>query len=125
MCSTATSRSSTSFSASAASGMVILLGSSPARGAAGRGGCVEVCGSCLQVAIHEVDLLQAAETLADVLGADLADALDGLQLGVGGGQHLVQAAELVDDLLDDELRQPRDAPEDPVAARRDREIERV
>ena len=68
--------------------------------------------SGLQVAVHEVDLLQPAKALADVLRADLPDALDRLQLGVGGGEHLVEPAELAHDLRDDELRQPRDAAED-------------
>src|ERR671938_1118673 len=122
MCSGAASSRSSSRCASIVSGMVILLASSPARGAAGRGGGSK---SCLQVAVDQVDLLQAAQALADVLRADLADALDGLELGVGRGEHLVQAAELVHDLLDDELRQPRDAPEDPVAARGDGIVERV
>jgi hypothetical protein len=81
--------------------------------------------SSLQVAVHEVDLLQAAQALADVLGADLSDALDRLELRVGRGEDAVQTAELADDLSDDELRQPRDAAEDAVAARRDGIVERV
>src|SRR5215213_6162733 len=84
-----------------------------------------VSGSCLQVAVHEVDLLQPAKALADVLRADLPHALDRLQLGVGGGEKLVEAAELADDVLHHELRQARDAPEDPEAAWRDGEVERV
>src|SRR4051795_3847713 len=117
------SRSSTRF-ASIVSGMVILLASSPARGDRGMGGWG---GSHLglQVAIDQVDLLQAAQALADVLRADLAHALDGLELGVGRGEHLVEAAELVHDLLDDELRQPRDAAQDPVATGRHRIVEGV
>src|SRR3954452_13080037 len=81
--------------------------------------------SGLQVPVDEVDLLEPAKALADVLGADLAHALDRLQLGVGGGQQFVEPAELLDDLRDDELRQARDAPEDPEAARRDRVVQRV
>src|SRR6478672_2008292 len=79
----------------------------------------------LQVAVHEVDLLQPAKALADVLRPDLSDPLDRLELRVGRGEHLVQTAELLDDLLDDELRQAGDAPEDPVAAGRHRIVERV
>ena len=81
--------------------------------------------SRLQVAVHEVDLLQPAKALADVLRPDLADALDRLELGVRRGEDAVEAAELAHDLADDELRQARDAPEDPVAARRDGIVERV
>src|SRR5436189_3225675 len=79
----------------------------------------------LQVSVHEVDLLQPAKALADVLRADLTDALDGLQLRVGGGQHLVQAPELADDLSDDQPGQAGDAPEDPVAPGRHWIVERV
>ena len=50
--------------------------------------------SSLQVAVHEVDLLQPAQALADFLRPDLPNSLDRLQLGVGRGQELVQAAEL-------------------------------
>src|SRR5919202_5918906 len=81
--------------------------------------------SRLQVAVHQVDLLEAAKALADVLRPDLADSLDRLQLGVGGGEDLVEPAEVADDVADDELGQPRDAAEDAVAARGDGEIERV
>src|ERR671915_148866 len=73
--------------------------------------------SCLQVAVNEVDLLQPAKALADVLRADLPHALDRLQLGVGRGEDLVEPAELADDVLHHQARQARDAPEDPVAAR--------
>src|SRR5204862_8170812 len=72
---------------------------------------------CLQIAIHEVDLLQPAKALVDVLRADLADALDGLQFGVGGGQHLVEPADLAHGLRDHQLGESRDAPEDAVAPR--------
>src|SRR5919206_4808131 len=81
--------------------------------------------SRLQVAVHQVDLLEAAKALADVLRPDLADALDRLQLGVGGGEDLVEPAEVADDVADDELRQPRDAAQYAVAPRRDGEVERV
>src|SRR5437762_6517205 len=57
-----------------------------------------------------------AQALTDVLGADLAHAFNGLELRVGGREHLVEPAELLDDLLYDKLGQPRDAAEDPVAA---------
>src|SRR5918997_4626875 len=82
-------------------------------------------GSGLQVTVHEVDLLQPAKALADVLRTDLTHALDGLQLGVRRGEDLVEPAELADDVLDDQARQPRDAPEDAEAARRHGVVERV
>src|SRR5271155_883848 len=81
--------------------------------------------SSLQVAIHEVDLLQPAQTLADVLRPDLPHTLDRLQISVGGGQQLVQAPELAYDLSYRQSRQPRNATQYPVAARRDRIVERV
>src|SRR5436309_10381426 len=70
------------------------------------------CVLCLQVAVHEIDLLKSAKALADVLRPDLAYALDRLQFGVGRGEHLVQSAEVPNDVRDEEARQPRDAPED-------------
>src|ERR671938_1268309 len=85
----------------------------------------DLTASCLQVAVHEVDLLQPAKALADVLRADLADALDPLQLGVGRGEDLVQPAELANDVLHHELGKPWDAAEDAEAAGRDGEVERV
>src|SRR5881227_290922 len=72
------------------------------------------CVLCLQVAVHEIDLLKSAKALADVLRPDLAYTLDRLQFGVGRGEHLVQSAEVPNDVRDDEARQPRDAPEDAV-----------
>src|ERR671934_2362437 len=110
--SSGTSRSCSTSCASVTSGMVILLGW---LGAALR----------LQIAVHEVDLLQPAQALADVLGADLTHAFDGLELGVCGREHLVEAAELLHDLLDHELGEPRDAAENPVAARRHRIVKGV
>src|SRR5215212_6192788 len=115
--STTASRSS-SCSSTVTSGMTSLLVSLP-RGPSAR----DLLG--LQVTVHEVDLLEPAKALADVLRTDLSDALDGFELGVGGRKHLVQAPELPHDLLDHELRQPRDAAEDPMAARGDGVVERV
>src|SRR4051795_4244931 len=80
---------------------------------------------CLQVAVHEIDLLKPAKALADVLRPDLAYTLDRLQFGVGRGEHLVQSAEVAHDVRDHDAREPRDAPEDAVSPRRDRVIERV
>src|SRR5215207_3557105 len=70
----------------------------------------------LQVAVHEVDLLQPAKALADVLRTDLPHAVDRLQLWIGGGEDLVQPAELAHDVLHHQLREPGDAAEDAVAA---------
>src|SRR3954464_10641961 len=79
----------------------------------------------LQVAIHEVDLLQPAKALADVLRTDLTHALDGLELRVRRGEDLVEPAELAHDVLHDEAWQARDAAENAEAAGRDGIVERV
>src|SRR3954453_2931383 len=81
--------------------------------------------SGLQVPIDEVDLLQPAKALSDVLRVNLSDPLDGLQLRVRRGEQLVEAPELLHDLGDDELREPGHAAQDPEAARRDRVVEGV
>src|SRR5690242_21557103 len=81
--------------------------------------------SGLQIAVHEVDLLQTAKALADVLCPHISHPLDGFELCVGSRQDLVQAAEISDDGLDNKLWQSRNAPQDPVAARRHRMVERV
>src|SRR5687768_10243425 len=81
--------------------------------------------SCLQVAVHEVDLLKPAKALADVLRPYLSHALDRLQLGVGRGEDLVQPAELADDVLHHQLGKPGDAAQDAVAAGRDGIVEGV
>src|SRR3954471_10629713 len=81
--------------------------------------------SGLQIAIHEVDLLQAAKALATGLRPHVSPSLDGLQLWVAGRQDLVQAAELSDDRLDHKFRQPRNASEDAVPPWRDGMVERV
>src|SRR6476646_4461344 len=81
--------------------------------------------SCLQVAVHEVDLLQPAKALADVLRTDLANALDRLQLRIGGSEDLVQPAELADDVLHHQLGKPGDAAEDAVSTGRDGKVECV
>src|SRR4051812_34461146 len=82
-------------------------------------------GSCLQVAVHEVDLLQPAKALADVLRADLPDALDRFQLRIGGGEDLVQPAKFANDVLHHQLGKPGDAAEDAESAGRDGKVERV
>src|SRR3954466_13831867 len=74
---------------------------------------------CLQVAVHEVDLLESAKALADVLRPNLAHSLDRLQLGVGCGEHLVQSTEVAHDVRHDDPRKARDAAEDAIAPRRD------
>src|ERR671936_1377005 len=113
MCSSSVASRSSTSCASVTSGMVILL----------RGVGTAVLG--LQVAIHEVDLLQPAQALADVLGTDLADALNRFELGIRRGEHLVEPAEFLHYLLDHQLGEPRDAAEDPVAARRHRIVQGV
>src|SRR5215208_69371 len=79
----------------------------------------------LQVTVHEVDLLQPAKALADVLRADLSHSLDGLQLRVRRGKDLVEAAELADDVLHHKARKPRNAAQDAEAAGRDGIVQSV
>src|SRR5437867_4150120 len=50
------------------------------------GPCAGPPGLGLQVTVHQVDLLDASQTLADVLRADLPHALHRLQLRIGGGR---------------------------------------
>src|ERR1700753_4092171 len=79
----------------------------------------------LQVAINEVDLLLSAKSLADVLRPDLADAVDGLQLAIRGGEQLLPPSELGHDPLHNEPGQTRDAAQNAKASRGDRVIQRV
>src|SRR5918999_3726751 len=81
--------------------------------------------SGLQVPIHEVDLLEAAKSLADVLRAHVADPVHGFELWIGCGENLVQPLELPHDRLNHELGQTRDASQDAVAARRGGVVESV
>src|SRR3954467_447121 len=85
----------------------------------------KVKSSGLQVAVHEVDLLQSAKALANVLRTNLSHSIDTLELGIRRGQQLVEAAELAHDVRHDDPRQARDLPEDPVAAGRHRIVEGV
>src|SRR6266498_2613217 len=103
--------STTSVSAWVVCGMVGLL--------------VSVLDLGLQVAVHEIDLLKPPQALANLLRADLADALDALELTAGRGEHHVEGTELPDHVVDDGLGQAGDPAENPVAARRYREVERV
>src|SRR5215208_8470049 len=62
---------------------------------------------------------------AGLLRAYIADALDCFQLRVVRGEDLLESAELGDDPLDQQLGKTRNAPENPVASRLNRMIERV
>src|SRR5881394_1010751 len=101
MCTT-TSASAISRSSSGSSISSVMVSSSvrngrgrrPARGFLSRTNYVWRDRSRLQVPVHQVDLLLAAKTLADVLRPDPADSVDGLQLAVCGGQQLLQPSEL-------------------------------
>src|SRR5215213_8212846 len=79
----------------------------------------------LQVTVHEIDLLQPAKALADVLRTDLPHTLDGLELRVRRGEDLVEPTELAHDVLHDEAWQARDAAQNAEAAGRDGIVERV
>ena len=48
---------------------------------------------CLQIAVHEVDLLETAKALADVLRPDLAHALYRLQLSEHQVRQLVEGVQ--------------------------------
>ena len=62
--------------------------------------------SCLQVTVHEVDLLEDGEGPSRMSFARIFNAVDRLQLGVGRGKDFVQPAELPDDVLHHQLREP-------------------
>src|SRR3954469_1949832 len=79
----------------------------------------------LQITVHEVDLLKPAKALADVLRTNLSHALDGLELRVRRGEDLVEPAELADDVLHHQAREPWDAAEDAESPGRDGIVERV
>src|SRR3954447_19617864 len=79
----------------------------------------------LQVAINEVVLLQAAQTLADLARPDRTHSVDGLQVTLRGSDDPLETGKLADEAVDDVLRQPRDVREDAVAARRDGAVERI
>jgi chemotaxis signal transduction protein len=79
----------------------------------------------LDVPLQDRALGQPGQALADALGASLPDALDRLEIVDVGGEQLLQAAEVVDDAIDDEAGEPGDLGEEPVAARRTRVVESV
>src|SRR5262245_13119434 len=79
--------------------------------------------SALQVAVDWVDLLKPAQALADVLRSPGPDALDGFEVIVARGEHLLQATELLDDPLHNQLGEARNSSQDAVAAGRYGEVE--
>src|SRR5579875_3165078 len=117
---------SRSFSCSSISSVMVSSSVVPGGQRPGRIGCTAT-GRCLrlQVPVDQVDLLLAAKALPDVLRPDLADTVDGLQLAVCGGEHLLEAPECVDDPLHDQLGQARDAAQDAESARRHGVVEGV
>src|SRR5215218_1960419 len=72
--------------------------------------------SALQVPVDQIDLLEPSQALADVFGALRPDSVDGGEVGVGGREDLVQPAQLVGDLLDDKLGDPRHSAQHAIAA---------
>src|SRR5256885_13014176 len=78
-----------------------------------------------EVAVDQVVLLEAAETLADLAGPNGADALHLLQVALRGADDRVEPVERRDDAPDHALREPRDVREHREAARRHRVVERV
>src|SRR6185312_15374322 len=79
----------------------------------------------LQIPIDQVDLLKSSQAFTDLLGTHLPYPVDRLQLTRRRGEHVVKPFEFAHDVLHDHLRQARHAPQYPVAARRDRKVERV
>ena len=70
-------------------------------------------------------LLKPPETLADLARADRADAVDRLELALGGPDDALETFELGDEPLDHVLGEPWDVREHPIAARRDRVVEGI
>jgi len=79
----------------------------------------------VHLSIDEVDLLHAAQALADFLGTHFAHAFDALELRIANGEQLLESTCGSDDVRDNQFRQSRDETEDPVAARRYRMVDRV
>jgi chemotaxis signal transduction protein len=79
----------------------------------------------LDVPLEDRALGETGQALADALGASLPDALDRLEVVDVGGQQLLQAAEVVDDPVDDQAGEPGDLRKKPVAARRTRVVKSV
>ena len=79
----------------------------------------------LQVSIDQVVLLQAPEPLPDLSRAHRPDAVHSLEIAMAGPDDRVERAEVAHDLADDRLGKPRHLREHAVAARLDRQVERV
>src|SRR5579885_3528849 len=77
------------------------------------------------VAFEDARLGQAGQALADGAGAALADTVDVHELLEVGREQLLEAAEVLDEAVDDGARKPRHLGEQPVAAGADRGVERV
>ena len=60
------------------------------------------------VPFEDRGLGEPRQALAHAAGARLADALDGLEVADAGGEQLLQAAEVLDEAVDDRAGQPRD-----------------
>src|SRR5262249_2763918 len=71
----------------------------------------------LEIAIHEVVLLQTAQALADLSGPHGPNTLHRLELTLRRPYDGVEAAEIGHDPADERLRHSREVREDPVAAR--------
>src|SRR5215213_2870480 len=77
------------------------------------------------VAVEDRGLGQPGEALPDTAGSCFPDALDGQQVLDGGGQQLLEAAEVVDQPVDDAGGEPGYPVEQAVAARADGGVECV
>lgn len=79
----------------------------------------------LDVALQDRAFRKPGQALADALGASLPDAIDRLQVVDVGGEQLLQAAEVLDDPVDDKPRQPGDPGEESVTAWRTRRVKSI
>src|SRR5713226_5106611 len=79
----------------------------------------------LQISIHQIVLLEAAEPLADLPGPDGPDPRDRLEVPLGGPQDRVEPFQVRHHLSDHLLRQARDVREDAEAPWRHGAVERV
>ena len=78
----------------------------------------------LQIPIDEIVLLPP-QPLADLAGADGADAVDGLEVAMAGPDHGVEALEVAHDVADHRVGQAGNPREDAIAARLHCVVERV
>src|SRR4051794_15177581 len=80
-----------------------------------RAGMMTAAGS--DVSLEDRRLGQAREAFTHRSGAGLADAFHGLEVVDGRGEQFLQRAEVVDESVDDGVRQPRHSRQQSMTAR--------